>query len=119
MTDAASSPEMDQDILFLSLIFNFQAAALQQMGKMVNPLTGKVERDLEAARQSIDLLECLDRKTKGNLSTDEERAMQEILTNLRLNFVDEVKRGDTPATEAVDSASAESAPDEDAGDPES
>ncbi len=117
MTDAASSPgpDMEQDILFLSLIFNFQAAALQQMGKMVNPLSGKVERDLEAARQSIDLLECLERKTKGNLSSDEERAMQEILTNLRLNFVDEMKRGeDTP-----ESVSATSTDDEGAGDPES
>ncbi len=88
-----------KDILFLSLIFNFQAAALQQMGKMVNPMTGKTERDMNAAKQSIDLLDCLDRKTRGNLSADEERAMQEILTNLRLNYVDEMKRGEDTAAE--------------------
>lgn len=91
------SENPESDLLFLSLIYNFQAAALQQMGKMVNPLSGKVERDMTAARQSIDLLESLDRKTRGNLSSDEERAFQEILTNLRLNYVDELKRGETPA----------------------
>ena len=66
----------EADIVFLSLVFNIQSAALQQMGKMVNPLSGKMERSLDGAKQSIDLLECLERKTRGNLSSEEERAMQ-------------------------------------------
>lgn len=90
-----SQPD-SRDLLFLSLIFNLQAAAMQQLGKMVSPLSGKVERDLAAAKQSIDLLESLERKTRGNLSADEARAMQDILTTLRLNYVDELKRGETP-----------------------
>jgi hypothetical protein len=84
----------ERDIHFLSLIFSLQAAALQQLGKLVNPLSGQVERDLVAARQSIDLLESLARKTRGNLSRDEERALQDILTSLHLNYVDEVKKGE-------------------------
>lgn len=94
----------ERDIHFLSLIFSLQAAALQQLGKLVNPLSGQVERDLGAARQSIDLLESLARKTRGNLSRDEERALQDILTSLRLNYVDEVKKGE-PLTGAGASAS--------------
>jgi hypothetical protein len=93
----------ERDIHFLSLIFSLQAAALQQLGKLVNPLSGQVERDLGAARQSIDLLESLARKTRGNLSRDEERALQDILTSLRLNYVDEVKKGE-PLTGAGEDA---------------
>lgn len=108
----------ETDILFLSLIFNFQAAALQQMGKMVNPMTGKTERDMNAAKQSIDLLDCLERKTRGNLQAEEERAMQEILTNLRLNYVDEMKRGDEPAPASEETAE-QAAAGGDVGDSES
>ena len=96
----------EADFIFLSLVLNIQAAALQQMGKMVNPVTGELERSLEGAKQSIDLLECLERKTQGNLSKDEERAMQEALTTLRLNFVDELKKdqagGEPKATATED-----------------
>jgi len=87
----------ERDIHFLSLIFSLQAATLQQLGKLVNPLSGQVERDLAAARQSIDLLESLARKTQGNLSREEARALQDILTSLRLNYVDEVKKGEPVA----------------------
>ncbi len=82
----------EPDIVFLSLLLNLQGAALQQMGKMASPLTGEVERNLAMAKQSIDLLECLDRKTKGNLSEDEEKTFQEILTHLRLNYVAELQQ---------------------------
>lgn len=98
----------ESDLLFMSLLFNFQAAALQQLGKMVSPVTGKTERDLGAAKQSIDLLETLERKTRGNLSHDEEKAIQEILTNLRLNYVDELKKGDSPDAAGAAAGSEES-----------
>lgn len=102
----------ERDLHFLSLIFSLQAAALQQLGKLVNPVNGELERDLAAARQTIDLLESLAHKTRGNLSRDEERALQDILTQLRLNFVDELKKGETaPAPPAA----ATSAPQADSG----
>lgn len=109
MTDPAIPSE--SDLLFMSLIFNFQAAALQQMGKMVSPITGKTERDLGAAKQSIDLLEALERKTRGNLSAEEGKAIQEILTNLRLNYVDELQKGDAPVESTMP-------PNEESGAPE-
>jgi hypothetical protein len=56
--------------LFFSLIMTFQAAALQQMGKMKNPLSDKIERDLPQAQLSIDILDMLEEKTRGNLSED-------------------------------------------------
>ncbi len=94
----------ERDIQFLSLIFSLQAAALQQLGKLVHPMSGEVERDLAAARQSIDLLECLARKTQGNLSREEARALQDMLTTLRLNYVDELKKGEPAADPGADEA---------------
>ena len=77
--------------LFLGLIHSFQAAAMQQMGKTVNPFTEKVERDLAQARLSIDMLEMLQERTGGNLTGEESRFLSHVLTELRLNYVAEVE----------------------------
>ena len=94
-------PAERDDALFVNLILIFQGAAMQQMGKIINPLTGKVERNLEQARFSIDTLAMLKEKTKGNLSADLERLLDSTLLNLRMNFVDESARpGATPEESA-------------------
>lgn len=77
--------------LFLGLIHSFQAAAMQQMGKTVNPFTEKVERDLAQARLSIDMLEMLQERTSGNLTGEESRFLNHVLTELKLNYVAEVE----------------------------
>ena len=59
-------------LMFIQLVSMFQAAALQQMGKLKNPATDKVEKDMEQAQLSIDLIDMLKAKTKGNLSAEEE-----------------------------------------------
>ena len=83
-----------QDIspLFSQLVISFHAAAWQQMGKIANPLSGKVERNLELAKNSIDILGMLEEKTKGNLSDGELKLLQNALTELRMNYVDELKK---------------------------
>jgi hypothetical protein len=50
------------------------------------------ERDLVMARQDIDLLGLLQDKTKGNLTGDEERLLEQALCDLRMRYV-EVTRG--------------------------
>lgn len=59
------------------------------MGKLKNPATDRIERDLDQAKQSIDILEMLKVKTQGNLSADMSAMLDKFLTDLRLNFVDE------------------------------
>ncbi len=81
-----------EEILFLSLVSMFQAAAMQQMGKLVNPITNKVERDLEQARASIDILEMFQAKTEGNLTQTERDFLDKVLFELHMNFVDESGR---------------------------
>ncbi|MFH1218885.1 MAG: DUF1844 domain-containing protein [Candidatus Eisenbacteria bacterium] len=77
------------DALFVNLILIFQGAAMQQMGKIINPLTGKVDKNLEQARFSIDTLAMLRGKTQGNLSSDLEMLLDSTLLQLRMNYVEE------------------------------
>ena len=83
--------EMSGKDLFLGLIHSFQAAAMQQMGKIPNPYTQKIERDMPQAKLSIDVLEMLQTRTSGNLVGEEARFLQHVLTELRLNYVAELE----------------------------
>ena len=79
-------------LLFTQLVISFQAAAWQYLGKIANPIDGKVERNLELAKNYIDLLGMLDIKTKGNLTEDEQKFLHQTLAQLRLNYVEEVEK---------------------------
>ena len=85
--------DLSQDeILFLQLVTMFQVAAMQQMGKIPNPLTGTIERDLEQAKMSVDMLGMIKERTKGNLTGREEEYLGKILFESRMNYLDELKR---------------------------
>lgn len=77
---------------FVQLVLMFQAASLQQMGKIQNPFTQKVERDLDQAKFSIEMLEMFQEKTKGNLSESEKKFLDHVLFELRMNYVEEVNK---------------------------
>ena len=80
------------EILFLQLVAMFQYAAMQQMGKLPNPVSGKIERDLEQARISIDMIEMLHNRTQASRSARESEYLDKVLFELRMNSVDESKR---------------------------
>ena len=99
--------------LFQHLIAMFQTLALQQLGKLMNPISGKLERDLQQARITIDMLEMIRMKTEGNLDDDERRLLDSVLVELQLNFVDESNRDKeqkekSEGTEAAGNEGAES-----------
>ena len=79
--------------LFLQLVLGLQQAAMMSLGKLMNPMSGKLERNLEAAKNTIDTLSAIESRTRGNLESDEQRVLSQVLTDLRLNYVDEVKKG--------------------------
>lgn len=83
------------DQMFTQLIMTFQSAAWIQLGKVKNPQTQKVERDLTQAQYSIDMLDMLQEKTKGNISPDQAKMLTNILTNLKLNYVEELEKEKT------------------------
>jgi hypothetical protein len=88
--------DQEKTSLFFQLVLMFQTAALQQMGKLQNPITQKIERNLEQAKFSIGFLEMLEEKTKGNLIPEEERVLKNILYELRMNYLNESKKEEKP-----------------------
>ena len=72
---------------FNSLVASFATQALIQLGQVENPLTGKTGFDPVAAKYTIDLLDMLKNKTRGNLEPEEERQLDTILYDLKMRFV--------------------------------
>ena len=79
------------ELLFLRLVSMFQMAAMQQLGKIASPVSNEVERDLEQAKFSIDILDALKEKTAGNLSEAEKDYLEKVLFELHMNYVDELE----------------------------
>jgi F0F1-type ATP synthase membrane subunit b/b' len=80
------------DQLFMQLLYLLHHSAMQELGKVQNPMTNKVERNLPQAKQLIDTLEMLKEKTNGNLSEELSKAQEMMLSELRLNYVDELNK---------------------------
>ena len=76
---------------FLSFILSLASSAQVHLGLIPDPTWGKMEKKIELAKQTIDLLGLLEEKTKGNLTEEEERILKEVLHNLRMQFVEESK----------------------------
>lgn len=85
-TGAAAGPE----ITFSSLIFSLSSTAFMQLGAIPDPNTGKTEKDLALAKQTIDLLGVLREKTRNNLDSEEENLFDHLLYDLRMAYIKEV-----------------------------
>ena len=85
----ASSPKEEPELSmdFKTLVFSFRMNALVQLGILANPATNKAEKDLRAAKQSIDILEVLNDKTKGNLDAEEAQLLEASLYELKLSYL--------------------------------
>ena len=88
-----STDKSREAALFLQLVLGLQQAAMVALGKLMNPMTSKLDRNLEAARNTIDTLAAIEARTRGNLESDEQRVLTQVLTDLRMNYLDEVKKG--------------------------
>ncbi|MGI8991854.1 MAG: DUF1844 domain-containing protein [Bryobacteraceae bacterium] len=88
-------PEFDMPLppaSFEFLVISLRAQAEMQIGLMhFGPDNQKPKPNLEMARHSIDLLDVLHEKTKGNLSLEEKRLIENTLTELRFRYVQAVK----------------------------
>jgi hypothetical protein len=93
----------DQEVQdrFLLLVEEYRLAAWIGLGKLKDPASGDVRRDLGLARHAIDTLGMLEQKTRGNLAAAEERFLRQALTDLRLNFVEEMNRPEAAADGAA------------------
>ena len=92
-----------EDQLFIHLVNTFVQSAWISLGKVKNPVSDELERNVEQASYYIDLLDMLQTKMKGNLSEWEEQYILHSLSELKLNYIDEKKK----KTEEVDSEKSE------------
>ncbi len=85
MADAPKAPTLDFNALILSL----GSTAVVHLGEAPDPTTGqKADRpELPMAQQSIDLLAMLQEKTRGNLTAEEARFLENMLFDLRMLYV--------------------------------
>lgn len=90
---SGEAPEDLPAIDFATFVLSLSHSALVHLGDAEDPSTGRRERDLPMARQTIDLLGLLQDKTRGNLDGREERVLEQALIDLRLRFVEVSKQG--------------------------
>jgi hypothetical protein len=89
---AAGTPPtapQEEAVDFAALLVLLATQASMYLGSIPNPVSQKREKDLPAAKHFIDLLALLQTKTKGNLASEEERLLQQMLFDLRLYYVRE------------------------------
>lgn len=83
------SEEQQDQLLFMMLVQQHQQIAMMGMGKIKNPSTDKVEREMKSAKFAIDTLVMLQKYTEGNLPEELDDYLTQTLNNLRLNYAEE------------------------------
>jgi hypothetical protein len=78
------------EISFASFIFSLSSSAFVSLGAIPDPNTGKTEKNLAMAKQTIDILGLLREKTRNNLTQEEENLFDQMLYDLRMSYVREV-----------------------------
>jgi hypothetical protein len=82
----------DESTGFETLVSYLSTTAMFQLGLIPGPSGERIPADMPNAKRTVDLLEVLQEKTKGNLSASESRLLQDVLYELRMSFVEMQKR---------------------------
>lgn len=85
--------------LFQGLVLSLSAGVMQHLGKTLNPMTRKIEKNLSAAQATIDMLDMLEEKTRGNLDDAESKLLKHVLGELKLNYVETLNEKPAEAQE--------------------
>ena len=83
-----------EEQLFDNLISSLVHSVWISLGKIKNPVSDKIERNLFAASMNIDMLDMLYKRMDGNLSEQEEVYISHVLSEIKMNYVEEKKLGD-------------------------
>ncbi|MFM8269222.1 MAG: DUF1844 domain-containing protein [Pseudomonadota bacterium] len=82
---------MADKIDFSTLTLSFATSALINLGTTPDPQSGKKTKNIELAKQNIEILSVLEEKTRGNLTPEEAELLKNILSEVRLRFVEASK----------------------------
>jgi hypothetical protein len=96
-TDAAASgseegPGSAEQVSFSTFVLGLSTQALLHLGEIDDPTAGGRATDLGAAKHMIDILGVLDAKTRGNLDHAEEQLLGAVLYDLRMRYVELVRK---------------------------
>jgi hypothetical protein len=91
-TQSRAHEEALPEINFSTFVISLSTQALVHLGEIPNPVSGKTELDVPVAKQMIDILAMLKDKTRNNLNASEDRLMEDILFDLRMKYVEAVKK---------------------------
>jgi hypothetical protein len=94
--EAGTQPQGREEALpeinFSTFVISLSTQALVHLGEIPNPVSGKLEVDVPVAKQMIDILAMLKDKTRNNLNASEDRLIEDVLFDLRMKYVEAVKK---------------------------
>ncbi len=79
------------EVNFMMFITSLSMQAMMSLGIYPNPVTKKEEKNLDGAKYTIDTITMLQEKTKGNLTSEESRLIDNILYDLRMKYIEASK----------------------------
>ncbi|WP_447977400.1 DUF1844 domain-containing protein [Candidatus Nitrospira bockiana] len=85
---SARQDEGTVPVTFSSFVFSLSTSAMMLMGEQLDPQQGRVQVNLPQAKEIIDILSMLEGKTRGNLTSEEEAVLTDMLYALRMKYVD-------------------------------
>jgi hypothetical protein len=74
---------------FTNFVLSLSTSALFHFGDFPDSEDGQIQKNLPAAKQTIDILDMLNEKTKGNLDKNENNLIQGVLYELKMRYVKE------------------------------
>ena len=80
------------ELNFSTFVISLSTQALMHLGEIPDPITGKVASDFPVAKQMIDIIGMLREKSRGNLDPGEQQLMEDVLYDLRMRYVEAVKK---------------------------
>ncbi len=88
---AAEEEAQLPEVNFSTFIFSLSSSAFLHFGEIPDPSSGSKKKNLPMAKHTIDILGMLEKKTRGNLTPDEEQLFENILYDLRMRYVKETE----------------------------
>lgn len=86
-TDEPSCAAPAPPVTFSSFVISLGSSSLMLMGEQLDPQQASMPVNLPQAKEIIDLLSVLEDKTKGNLTSDEQTVLRDMLYALRMKYV--------------------------------
>lgn len=81
------------EVTFSSFVLSLSTTVMYHLGDFPDPATNKAEKNLAAAKQTIDMLNMIKNKTAGNLDIAEKELLEGILYELMIRYVKEKEAG--------------------------